>query len=81
MLHALPALSTPANAQAAHHAADLSSTSSASLHAQLEPTPSTEPANIALTAVLLALVLTPLALHAPQEKCFTMVSAMTNAPM
>lgn len=81
MLLALPALDIPASAPAAHHAADLSSTSSVSPHAQLEPTQSTEPASTALTVALLALVLTLPALLAHPARCSTTESATTSAPM
>jgi hypothetical protein len=78
--HAQPALSTPANAQAALHAADHFSTSNALLHAQLVPIPSTEPANTALTAAPPALDQTLPAHLAHQERSSTMELAMINAP-
>ena len=77
----LPALSIPANAPPAHPAADRSSTSSASAHAQLEPIPSMEHASTALTAVPPVSDLTPLAHHAPQARSFTTLFAMISAPM
>jgi len=77
----LLALNTLVNVLPVLHVADHSSTSNVLAHALLELIQSTLLANIVHITVLLALEQVLLALHAHQEKFFSMELVMINAPM